>query len=295
MKADDLLKLSQTTLEEILDLESKSSLHHVSNPILTAPYDNSNDTSERNLKRKEMGFGGTDGTVFEINSSNGSPDVMGRHSSKSNSKINRNGNSSSSSSKGKGKKRKISVNHSINSVDDGREEGERDEEGGHLFDEEEDDEDDYMSEEEDSIDDFRGSAHKGRGRGSSSPSRNKSKQSESAIIGTSNLSITQNQGSNGMTIAENGVANNSSNNSNNNSNDNSNNKSNNNSNNKSNNIISSSSSTLLLDLGTNSSDKPYGGQGEHGEESQLEYLEESFQLIALMVRGNAARIKDDMK
>ena len=276
MKADDLLKLSQTTLEEILDLESKSSLHHASNPILTAPYDNSNDTSERNLKRKEMGFGSTDGTVFEINSSNGSPDVMGRHSSKSNSKINRNGNSSSSSSsKGKGKKRKISVNHSINSVDDGREEGERDEEGGHLFDEEEDDEEDYMSEEEDSIDDFRGSAHKGRGRGSSSPSRNKSKQSESAIIGSSNLSITQNQGPNGMTIAENGVASNS--------------------NNKSNNIISSSSSTLLLDLGTNSSDKPYGGQGEHGEESQLEYLEETFQLIALMVRGNAARIKDDMK
>ena len=275
MKADDLLKLSQTTLEEILDLESKSSLHHASNPILTAPYDNINDTLERNLKRKEMGFGGTDGTVFEINSSNGSPDVMGRHSSKSNSNINRNGNSSSSSSKGKGKKRKISVNHSINSVDDGREEGERDEEGGHLFDEEEDDEEDYMSEEEDSIDDFRGSAHKGRGRGSSSPSRNKSKQSESAIIGTSNLSITQNQDPNGMTIAENGVSNKS--------------------NSKSNNIISSSSSTLLLDLGTNSSDKPYGGQGEHGEESQLEYLEESFQLIALMVRGNAARIKDDMK
>ena len=209
--------------------------------------------------------------------------MIGRHSSKSNSKINRNGNSSSSSSKGKGKKRKISVNHSINSVDDGREEGERDEEGGHLFDEEEDDEEDYMSEEEDSIDDFRGSAHKGRGRGSSSPSRNKSKQSESAIIGTSNLSITQNQGSNGMTLAENGVASNS------------NNISNNISNNNSNNIISSSSSNLLLDLGTNSSDKPYGGQGEHGEESQLEYLEESFQLIALMVRGNAARIKDDMK
>ena len=112
--------------------------------------------------------------------------------------------------------------------------------------------------------------------------KQKTKQSESAIIG-----ITQNQGSNGMTIAENGVSNNSNNKSNNNSN--------NISNNNSNNIISSSSSTLLLDLGTNSSDKPYGGQGEHGEESQLEYLEESFQLIALMVRGNAARIKDDMK
>ena len=37
------------------------------------------------------------------------------------------------------------------------------------------------------------------------------------------------------------------------------------------------------------------GQGLGVEGNQLEYLEESFQLIALMVRGNAARIKDDMK
>jgi hypothetical protein len=29
--------------------------------------------------------------------------------------------------------------------------------------------------------------------------------------------------------------------------------------------------------------------------NQLEYLEECFQMVALMVRGNAARIKDDMK
>jgi hypothetical protein len=31
------------------------------------------------------------------------------------------------------------------------------------------------------------------------------------------------------------------------------------------------------------------------KENQLEYLEECFQMVALMVRGNAARMKDDMK
>lgn len=35
---------------------------------------------------------------------------------------------------------------------------------------------------------------------------------------------------------------------------------------------------------------PYSGGG-----SQLEYLEDGFQLVALMVRGNAARLKEDMK
>ena len=51
---------------------------------------------------------------------------------------------------------------------------------------------------------------------------------------------------------------------------------------------------LSADSGS-SADRPYGGQGLGVEGNQLEYLEESFQLIALMVRGNAARIKDDMK
>ena len=51
---------------------------------------------------------------------------------------------------------------------------------------------------------------------------------------------------------------------------------------------------LTADSGS-SADRPYGGQGLGVEGNQLEYLEESFQLIALMVRGNAARIKDDMK
>ena len=280
MKADDLLKLSQTTLEEILDSESKSTLQNVSNTILTAPQEIINEASERNLKRKEIGFGDTDSTVFDNSYSNGSPDMIGKSNIKSNSKImkngSNNGSSSGSKSKSKSKKRKISMNHSMNSADSGRMEGGRDGDGDedHLHDEDEDEEEEYMSE-EDSMDEFRSSAHKGRGRGSSSPNKMKSKQSETALIDTSNLSASKNQSLYGMAITQNGAANNS--------------------NNSNNHIISSSSSTLLLDLGTNSSDKPYGGQGEHGEESQLEYLEESFQLIALMVRGNAARIKDDMK
>ena len=280
MKADDLLKLSQTTLEEILDSESKSTLQHISNSILTAPHDIINATSERNLKRKEMGLSDADSTLFDNNYSNGSPDMIGKSNIKSNSKIMKNGsnNGNSSGSKGKGKKRKISMNHSMNSADSGRVEGgrdgDKDEDEDHQYAEDEEEEEDYMSEEE-SMDEFRSSAHKGRGRGSSSPNKMKSKQSETALIDTSNLSASKNQSLYGMAITQNGAANNS--------------------NNSNNHIISSSSSTLLLDLGTNSSDKPYGGQGEHGEESQLEYLEESFQLIALMVRGNAARIKDDMK
>lgn len=57
------------------------------------------------------------------------------------------------------------------------------------------------------------------------------------------------------------------------------------------------SAAVTFSTETSSSDRPYGGagQGQGLEGSQLEYLEDSFQLIALMVRGNAARMKDDMK
>jgi hypothetical protein len=57
------------------------------------------------------------------------------------------------------------------------------------------------------------------------------------------------------------------------------------------------SAAVTFSAETSSSDRPYGGtgQGQGVEGSQLEYLEDSFQLIALMVRGNAARMKDDMK
>ena len=57
------------------------------------------------------------------------------------------------------------------------------------------------------------------------------------------------------------------------------------------------SAAVTFNTETSSSDRPYGGtgQGQGVEGSQLEYLEDSFQLIALMVRGNAARMKDDMK
>lgn len=57
------------------------------------------------------------------------------------------------------------------------------------------------------------------------------------------------------------------------------------------------SAAVTFSTETSSSDRPYGGtgQGQGVEGSQLEYLEDSFQLIALMVRGNAARMKDDMK
>lgn len=48
-------------------------------------------------------------------------------------------------------------------------------------------------------------------------------------------------------------------------------------------------SSLAIDIGNNSTLGPYSA------DNQLEYLEDGFQMIAVLVRVNAARLKDDMR
>ena len=220
----------------------------------------------------------------------------------SNSINNNNNDNSNNNCNGstKNKKRKISlslhINGKRNGEGEGKGEGEAEGEVDDYDDRMEDDEEDSMSDDDESSkEEIRGSAQIARGSGGSkSFEQIKPKLPDESINhelrhDMSSLISCEGSGENKIkSITDNDK----------NSDSNSNNKNSNNSNSNSNNNNNNNTHTKdvpILDTGTNASDRPYGGQGEHGEESQLEYLEESFQLIALMVRGNAARIKDDMK
>ena len=284
MKADDLLKLSQTTLEEILDSETRSMTPNLSSPILTAPPL----SIEKAIKRKGS-------MIMDINN------VYYDDDNNSNSINNNNNDNSNNNCNGstKNKKRKISLSLHINGKRNGEGEGKGEGEGevDDYDDRMEDDEEDSMSDDDESSkEEIRGSAQIARGSGGSkSFEQIKPKLPDESINhelrhDMSSLISCEGSGKNkNKSITDNDK------NSDSNSNNKNSNNSNSNSNNNNNNNNTHTKDVPILDTGTNASDRPYGGQGEHGEESQLEYLEESFQLIALMVRGNAARIKDDMK